>query len=416
MQKHRSLEEGAFISKGDFSRLVEQMIIDAVSPGERSAIVFRIVDRVFSLLDLPFKGEAEFRASLLALVLLSEIPLKEKVSHAFNIVDSQNRGELTSNQMLVLLMLISRLVENPLYRYKIVPDSATAQAYVQDMYHVTRAGTFKLVDFIRFVNTNPLPLRHLIMAEKIRLSRDVTHTDKECNVCRALPIKGIRYRVKDAKVKHCNICQTCFWAGRESADYKKGMTVIEYTTANTFGKRVANNGLLLDAPRVPRSGSAAVANIGNSLNLFKSNQDYRKTGTLQKQTGTLQKQTGTPSGTLQKQPVASASASSVAKTAPVASASAVARTAPAAPVTRAAPAAAAKAEETDSDYDNDDDDDEDDDEEDEDEEDSDEDSDEEEEDSDEEEESEDEESDDEDADEAERKEVRLRLCIEPRMY
>lgn len=140
LDRHRSAEPGAFITKAEFEKLVKLVIADQVQGAEQDKAVAGITDRVFSLLDLPYKNEAEFRATLIALIALSDIPLTSKVAYLYQVADSQNRDDLSSNQLLVLILLLSRLVENPGYRYKIVPDTQAAiqQVKVRPVFRTLR--------------------------------------------------------------------------------------------------------------------------------------------------------------------------------------------------------------------------------------------------------------------------------------
>lgn len=134
---------------------------------------------------------------------------------------------------------------------------------MQELYHHSRHKHLTVAEFIDYVNTNPAPLRHIVMAEKLRISRDgalgccafpfvltssaAVHTNKECGICHVTPIQGIRYRVKDEAVKHFSMCESCFWAGREGGVYKRTMTVIEYSRPNTIGQKFSNRTLRLCA-------------------------------------------------------------------------------------------------------------------------------------------------------------------------
>lgn len=51
---------------------------------------------------------------------------------------------------------------------------------------------------------------HLIALPAIAAA---VHKNKTCELCKASPINGIRYRSLVVTDREFNLCQTCFWSG-----------------------------------------------------------------------------------------------------------------------------------------------------------------------------------------------------------
>lgn len=252
LEKHEGTDAKAFIKKPDFLTLVKQ----TVKNDARASV--KITDRIFSLIDLKYESEIEFRVALLALIFLSTLTTYRKIQYAFLVLDTTRKGRLNKENLFALFKAVTRIVENHHYRYKLAMSNRSLLADVLSCLRIVVVkkgrvddGTITFPEFINYAIEDPLILRVVTMLDKIQVSRSSVHNGKKCEICTMFPIQGIRYKTLQNKV---NMCENCFWKGQESQGFKRNEAVIEYPTRHRPQKVIMQKVSGRFLPTVKHSG------------------------------------------------------------------------------------------------------------------------------------------------------------------
>lgn len=82
-------------------------------------------------------------------------------------------------------------------------------------------------DFLEWVKLEPQSLVWLPVMHRLAASEAAKH-EARCNICKIYPILGFRYR----SLKHfnCDICQSCFFSGKQTKIFKMDHPLQEYYT------------------------------------------------------------------------------------------------------------------------------------------------------------------------------------------
>lgn len=231
VEKRQGTGAGVFIRKKEFQELVTKTL-----PNDHKRVASQITDRLFSLLDLKYEQELEFRAVFLGLIFLSPLRTYNKIQLAFLLLDTTRKWRLNQELLFVMFKTLTRLVENHRYRYKLAMSNRNLVSDVQNCLNSVKVekgrttdGTISFTEFIHYAIDDPLIIRTLSMLEKIQRSRSTIHHKKKCRICSASPIIGIRYKVEDS----FSLCETCFWKGQETNEFKRNLHVTEYPTKHS---------------------------------------------------------------------------------------------------------------------------------------------------------------------------------------
>ncbi|EFX89387.1 hypothetical protein DAPPUDRAFT_190748 [Daphnia pulex] len=93
--------------------------------------------------------------------------------------------------------------------------------------------SIEAVHFLAWMKREPQSVVWLPVLHRLAASESARHQSK-CNVCKATPIIGLRYRC--LKCLSFDMCQTCFFTGRVSKHHKLTHPMQEYCTTTTSGE------------------------------------------------------------------------------------------------------------------------------------------------------------------------------------
>ncbi len=82
-------------------------------------------------------------------------------------------------------------------------------------------------DFLEWVKLEPQSLVWLPVMHRLAASEAAKH-EARCNICKIYPILGFRYR--SLKYFNCDICQNCFFSGKQTKFFKMDDPLQEYYT------------------------------------------------------------------------------------------------------------------------------------------------------------------------------------------
>ena len=82
-------------------------------------------------------------------------------------------------------------------------------------------------DFLEWIKLEPQSLVWLPVMHRLAASEAAKH-EARCNICKIYPILGFRYR----SLRHfnCDICQNCFFSGKQTKFFKMDHPLQEYYT------------------------------------------------------------------------------------------------------------------------------------------------------------------------------------------
>ena len=82
-------------------------------------------------------------------------------------------------------------------------------------------------DFLEWIKLEPQSLVWLPVMHRLAASEAAKH-EARCNICKIYPILGFRYR--SLRYFNCDICQTCFFSGKQTKLFKIDHPLQEYYT------------------------------------------------------------------------------------------------------------------------------------------------------------------------------------------
>lgn len=86
-------------------------------------------------------------------------------------------------------------------------------------------------DFLGWVKLEPQSLVWLPVMHRLAASEAAKH-EARCNICKIYPILGFRYR--SLKYFNCDICQKCFFSGKQTKFFRMDDPLQEYYTEVSF--------------------------------------------------------------------------------------------------------------------------------------------------------------------------------------
>lgn len=89
--------------------------------------------------------------------------------------------------------------------------------------------------FLVWLQQEPQSMVWLAVLHRLAEAEVAKHQAK-CNICKAYPIKGFRYRC--LKCFNFDMCQSCFFSGRKAKHHKLTHPMQEYCTTTTSGEDV----------------------------------------------------------------------------------------------------------------------------------------------------------------------------------
>ncbi|KAL7873136.1 hypothetical protein AOLI_G00122070 [Acnodon oligacanthus] len=95
--------------------------------------------------------------------------------------------------------------------------------------------TIELDQFVEWMHLEPQSMVWLPVLHRVAAAETAKHQAK-CNICKECPMVGFRYR----SLKHFNydVCQRCFFSGRNTKGHKLNYPMVEYCTPTTSGEDV----------------------------------------------------------------------------------------------------------------------------------------------------------------------------------
>ncbi|CAF5037739.1 unnamed protein product [Rotaria sp. Silwood1] len=123
-------------------------------------------------------------------------------------------------------------------------------------------------DFLEWVKLEPQSLVWLPVLHRLAASEIAKH-EARCSICKIYPILGFRYR----SLRHfnCDICQNCFFSGKQTKIFKMADPLQEYYTETTSSEdirdffRTFKNKLWTKHRKIPKLGYLPLPHVFNNI-------------------------------------------------------------------------------------------------------------------------------------------------------
>ncbi|EGD73303.1 hypothetical protein PTSG_05018 [Salpingoeca rosetta] len=194
-------------------------------------------------------GRVPLLSLKIALSTLCTSWIEEKYRYAFGLLDNNADGMITREQLAFYITATLQMLKPIREAYPFGPSPEQIQQAVDNCCQLERersgvpdAMLISLETFVEWCMEEPRPLIWIPTLHRIAATENVKH-ESVCCVCKMYPIIGFRYRSITCVDK--DVCQECYWTGREGNGHKNSHEVREYCFPTTtkedirdFGKRI----------------------------------------------------------------------------------------------------------------------------------------------------------------------------------
>ncbi|KAK0097092.1 hypothetical protein PV326_003328 [Microctonus aethiopoides] len=192
------------------------------------------VNWLLNVYDSQRTGQIRVLSFKVGLVLLCKGHLEEKYRYLFRLIADANR--LVDQRKLGLLLHDCIQVPRQLGEVAAFGGS-NIEPSVRSCFE--KAGGDKneieAMHFLSWLQQEPQSMVWLPVLHRLAAAENAKHQAK-CNICKEYPIIGFRYRC--LKCFNFDMCQTCFFSGRNTKNHKLTHPMQEYCTATTSGEDV----------------------------------------------------------------------------------------------------------------------------------------------------------------------------------
>ncbi|CAF1638565.1 unnamed protein product, partial [Adineta ricciae] len=213
---------------------------------------------LLNIYDLNRTGSIRLLSMKMALTLLCRGNIEEKYRYIFSLVTFEYDGRFVADRQ-GLSLLFQQAIVIPKQLGEIAAfGGSSVEPSVQSCFEYSQnADVITAEDFLEWVKLEPQSLVWLPVMHRLAASEVAKH-EARCNICKIYPILGFRYR----SLRHfnCDICQNCFFSGKQTKLFKMDHPLQEYYTETTSSEdirdffRIFRNKLCAKQRKSPRLG------------------------------------------------------------------------------------------------------------------------------------------------------------------
>ncbi|CAF1362738.1 unnamed protein product [Adineta steineri] len=203
-------------------------------------------------------GSIRLLSMKMALALLCRGNIEEKYRYIFSLATYEYDGRnVVDKQRLSLLFQQAIVIPKQLGEVAAFGGSSVEPSVQSCFDYAQNPDVITADDFLEWVKLEPQSLVWLPVMHRLAASEAAKH-EARCNICKIYPILGFRYR----SLRHfnCDICQNCFFSGKQTKLFKMDHPLQEYYTETTSSEdirdffRIFKNKLWAKQRKTPKLG------------------------------------------------------------------------------------------------------------------------------------------------------------------
>ncbi|EDQ92900.1 uncharacterized protein MONBRDRAFT_22129 [Monosiga brevicollis MX1] len=230
---HSDYSSGQQIDAEEMAVVLMEMYADLPHPQRNVEVMISMMLKIY---DRNRSGHISLQAFQTALTLLSVSWIEEKYRFLFTIYDTNQDDFITVEQLTQLLRHVVGLPNGIREAYAFCPTKEFPEQEAHRVFELERerngaaATQISLNTFVNYCMTDPRPLLWLPVMHRVAATENSKH-ETTCCVCKMYPIIGFRY--KNMTSMDRDVCQECYWTGREGNGHKASHEVKEYCFSST---------------------------------------------------------------------------------------------------------------------------------------------------------------------------------------
>ncbi|CAF4508803.1 unnamed protein product [Rotaria socialis] len=213
---------------------------------------------LLNIYDINRTGTIRLLSMKMALALLSRGYIEEKYRYLFSLgACTNNNREVLDRQRLSVLFQQAIVIPKQLGEVAAFGGSSVEPSVQSCFEYAHNPDVITADDFLEWVKLEPQSLVWLPVMHRLAASEVAKH-EARCNICKMYPILGFRYR----SLRHfnCDICQNCFFSGKQTKIFKMADPLQEYYTETTSSEdirdffRIFKNKVWAKTRKTPKLG------------------------------------------------------------------------------------------------------------------------------------------------------------------
>ncbi|CAF1605861.1 unnamed protein product, partial [Adineta ricciae] len=194
---------------------------------------------LLNIYDTNRTGTIRLLAMKMALALLCRGNIEEKYRYIFSLVAYHSTGndsrDVVDRQRLSVLFQQAIVIPKQLGEVAAFGGSSVEPSVKSCFDYAHNPEVITANDFLEWVKLEPQSLVWLPVMHRLAASEAAKH-EARCNICKIYPILGFRYR--SLKYFNCDICQNCFFSGKQTKFFKMDDPLQEYYTETTSSEDI----------------------------------------------------------------------------------------------------------------------------------------------------------------------------------
>ncbi|CAF2819331.1 unnamed protein product [Rotaria sp. Silwood2] len=191
---------------------------------------------LLNLYDTNRTGSIRLLSMKMALALLCRGSIEEKYRYIFSLMAYEKDGRsVLDRQRLSILFQQAIVIPKQLGEVAAFGGSSVEPSVQSCFEYAHNPDVITADDFLEWVKLEPQSLVWLPVLHRLAASEIAKH-EARCNICKIYPILGFRYR----SLRHfnCDICQNCFFSGKQTKVFKMADPLQEYYTETTSSEDI----------------------------------------------------------------------------------------------------------------------------------------------------------------------------------
>ncbi|UJR26819.1 hypothetical protein I4U23_008132 [Adineta vaga] len=194
---------------------------------------------LLNIYDTNRTGSIRLLAMKMALALLCRGNIEEKYRYIFSLVAYRSTDndlrDVVDRQRLSVLFQQAIVIPKQLGEVAAFGGSSVEPSVKSCFDYAHNPDVITANDFLEWVKLEPQSLVWLPVMHRLAASEAAKH-EARCNICKIYPILGFRYR--SLKYFNCDICQNCFFSGKQTKFFKMDDPLQEYYTETTSSEDI----------------------------------------------------------------------------------------------------------------------------------------------------------------------------------
>ncbi|CAF3869665.1 unnamed protein product [Rotaria sp. Silwood2] len=194
---------------------------------------------LLNIYDINRTGSIRLLAMKMALALLCRGNIEEKYRYVFSLVACSSTDndvrDVVDRQRLSILFQQAIVIPKQLGEIAAFGGSSVEPSVQSCFDYAHNPNVLTANDFLEWIKLEPQSLVWLPVMHRLAASEAAKH-EARCSICKIYPILGFRYR----SLKHfnCDICQNCFFSGKQTKFFKMDDPLQEYYTETTSSEDI----------------------------------------------------------------------------------------------------------------------------------------------------------------------------------